>query len=212
MAAAGDFARADIPESAASALTMARLTALQKPNNSIRGIATGNVFRRLVARTLARRYAKNIERAVAPFQYALSTRAGTDCVGHMFRAITDADPNATIVSVDGIGAYDHIFRAEMLSKLCHVPEAAGMVPFLRLSYGHPSEYLWSDDSGATHRILQGDGGEQGDPLMPLLFSLGIHEALREVSEQLLPGEKLCAFLDDVYVVCQPERARAVLIF
>ena len=68
MAAAGDFARADIPESAASALTMARLTALQKPNNSIRGIATGNVFRRLVARTLARRYAKNIERAVALFQ------------------------------------------------------------------------------------------------------------------------------------------------
>ena len=30
--------------------------------------------------------------------------------------------------------------------------------------------------GEVHDILQGEGGEQGDPLMPALFALGQHEA------------------------------------
>ena len=31
--------------------------------------------------------------------------------------------------------------------------------------------------GDPQMIPQGEGGEQGDPLMPLLFSLGQHSAL-----------------------------------
>ena len=58
-------------------------------------------------------------------------------------------------------------------------------------------------------MKQGEGGEQGDPLMPALFSLGQHDALEAVKAELLPTEKLCAFLDDVYVVCRPERVSAV---
>ena len=41
----------------------------------------------------------------------------------------------------------------------------------------PSEYLWEDDDGEVHKIAQGEGGEQGDPMMPLLYSLGQHRAL-----------------------------------
>ena len=28
----------------------------------------------------------------------------------------------------------------------------------------------------THEIMQGEGGEQGDPLMPMLYALGQHQA------------------------------------
>ena len=56
----------------------------------------------------------------------------------------------------------------------------------------------------VHHILQGEGGEQGDPLMPLLFSLGIHDAL-QATQQGLGSEHLMAFLDDVYVVTLPSR-------
>ena len=45
--------------------------------------------------------------------------------------------------------------------------------------------------------------------MPLLFALGVHDALAEVAAQLLPGEDLCAFLDDVYALCAPHRVRIV---
>ena len=45
--------------------------------------------------------------------------------------------------------------------------------------------------------------------MPLLFSIGIQGALEEVSAVLQPGEQLCAFLDDVYAVCQPARVKVI---
>ena len=48
----------------------------------------------------------------------------------------------------------------------------------------------------THRIPQGEGGEQGDALMPLLFAVGQHTALEEASAQLWPGERN---LDDIYL-------------
>ena len=50
-------------------------------------------------------------------------------------------------------------------------------------------------------IRQGEGGEQGDPLMPLLFSLGAKRALEEAAADLAQGESLFAFLDDAYGLC-----------
>ena len=38
--------------------------------------------------------------------------------------------------------------------------------------------------GVTHEIHQGEGGEQGDPLMPLLFALGLHKSLVEAQAWL----------------------------
>ena len=43
--------------------------------------------------------------------------------------------------------------------------------------------------------------------MRLLFSIGIQGALEQVARLLKPGEHLCAFLDDIYMVCEPERVR-----
>ena len=46
---------------------------------------------------------------------------------------------------------------------------------------------------------------QGDPLMPMLFSLGQHAALMAVAARLQEGERLLAFLDDLYIVTSPDR-------
>ena len=59
------------------------LTALQKPNGGVRGILAGDVFRRLVARTIAQQLGLAIERATSPFQHALSIRAGMECIAHV---------------------------------------------------------------------------------------------------------------------------------
>ena len=84
-----------------------------------------------------------------------------------------------------------------------------MLPFVLLFYGEASEYIWGDDSGKVHLIQQGEGGEQGDALMSLLYALGQHRALKAISEQLLPSERLFAFLDDLYVVAAPGRICAI---
>ena len=45
--------------------------------------------------------------------------------------------------------------------------------------------------------------------MPMLFALGQHRALLAIQERLLEGERVFAFLDDIFVVCMPERVANV---
>ena len=91
----------------------------------------------------------------------------------------------------------------MLSRLEGMVEA--LLTFV--SYGQPSNCRWHDDSGERWTVTQAEGGEQGDPLMPLLLSIGIQGALEKVSKSLKAGEHLCAFLDDIYLVCEPDKVR-----
>ena len=84
--AAEDFARAAMPGEAMRPFMLASMTALQKRDGGVRG--TGTSFRRLVAKTLARQFGREVEEACSPFQFALSTRAGVDCVGHAVRVAT----------------------------------------------------------------------------------------------------------------------------
>ena len=93
--------------------------------------------------------------------------------------------------------------------LLEVEGGGAALPFLRQFYGSPSMYWWTDDLGVTHEVWQGEGGEQGDPLMPALYACGQHRALLHVSENLLDTERLFAFQDDVYVCCGTERSEEV---
>ena len=108
----------------------------------------------------------------------------------------------TIVSIDGVGAYDSISRKAMLEALVSMPGGSAALPFVRLFYGKPSWYLWEDEDGAIHHIHQGEGGEQEDAVTPLLFS---HVALEAVRRRLRVGDRLFAFLDDIFVTTTPER-------
>ena len=207
--AASQLAQGNIPEEVVRAIRLGRMTALQKPDGGVRCIVVGDVFRRVVARTIAQQFAKLGEAATHPFQYALSTRAGTECVTHIVQAMTSEDREATIMSIDGIGAYDLVSRNAMFRGVADMVDGDKLVPFMRLFYGSPSTFLWEDDEGTVHHVRQGEGGEQGDPLMPLLISLGLHRALVSVKSQLEDGEKLFAFLDDIYVICRPTRVLQV---
>ena len=97
----------------------------------------------------------------------------------------------------------------MMQGVRHIDEGEHILPFIRPFCGQPSPFLWEDDVGEVHIIPQGEGGEQGDPLMPLPFCLGQHPALAAVSAGLRDGERLFAFHDDLYIVYRPERVRAV---
>ena len=113
----------------------------------------------------------SLVRRLNAFQYALSTRSGTECIAHAIQGLTDLDEAATVVSIDGIGAFDVVSRRAMLEGLQTVEGGDSAMPFVLQSY------LWEDQEGAVHTIVQAEGGEQGNPLMPALFSLGQHPAL-----------------------------------
>ena len=74
-----------------------------------------------MAKTLARQFSREVEEVCSPFQFALSTRAGVDCVG---QGGPGGDPmliTPRLWCVDGVGAYDHVLRATLLAKLLEVP-------------------------------------------------------------------------------------------
>ena len=98
----------------------------------------------------------------------------------------------------------------MLLGLDKVVGRRQALPFVRLFYSEPSAYLWEDDAGTVHTIHQGEGGEQGDPLMPLLFSLGQPASLEALQRRMRPTERLMAYLDDIYFASRPERVGDVV--
>ena len=168
---AQDLARAAVPGVIVDSVRLGRITALQKPNGGVRGIIAGDMIRRLVARTMSQQLSKAVERATSPFQYALTTPSGGECIAHALQAITDLDDRPTVHSIDGIGAFDLISRGVMLDGLRSVAGGDSALSFVLQFYGNPSSYLWEDDLGETHEIMQGEGGEQGDPLMPMRSTL-----------------------------------------
>ena len=181
------------------------MTSLKKPSGGIRGIVESDVFRRLVARTLTQQFAKAGEVATGPFQYARVLRAGCECVAHALQSMTELDESATILSVDGVGVFDLVSRNAIMQGLLHMEGGDKLLPFTRQFYSSPSTLLWEDELGITNHIQQGEGGEQGDPLMPLLSALAQHSAFVAISERLQEGEFLFAFEDDLYIKSHPNR-------
>ena len=129
------LARAEIPDSIVEAIRLGRLTALQKPSGGVRGIVAGDILRRIVARTIAQQISSHVERTTAPFQYAMSTRAGTECIAHVLQALTELDPRATIMSIDGVGAFDLISRKSTLEAPMEMESGSQVLPFVSMFYG-----------------------------------------------------------------------------
>ena len=150
-----NLARGHVPQVVESMVRSGRMTALSKPDGGVRGIVSEDVFRRLVARTMAQQLGPAVKSATAPHQYALSTRAGCECI-----------PSATVTLIDGVGAFDSISRRAMLTRLAQVSGGASTLPFVRMFYGSPSQYLWDDDDGVSHTIPARSGGSTRQPESP----------------------------------------------
>jgi len=206
---AQSMAVADLPDSIASAYRLCKLTAMRKGSNKIRGLNAADPFKRLVSRSLAKQFADEFRVATSPYNFGLSEHSGTESIIHYLRARVEQDEELCITKVDGIGAFDHILRSVMLGKLRTLPNAHKLLPYVVASYGSPSTYVWTDAESVIHDIHQGEGGEQGDALMPALFALGLHDALHHITQQLRPGEEIMAYLDDVYIVCKPDRVKEI---
>ena len=143
---AQDLARAAVPNDIVELVRLGRMTVLQKPNGGVRGIVAGDIIRRLVARTISQQLSSVVERATAPFQYALSTKSGGECTVHALQALTDLDERATVLSIDCIGAFDLISRGAMLKGLRSVPGGDTVLPFVLQFCCHPSSYFRGCDT------------------------------------------------------------------
>ena len=74
----------------------------------------GDVVRRLIANIMSDQMMVRFETAAKPFQYVLSTRAGCESIAHIVHSATDNDARATVLSIDGVGAFDLISCRAMM--------------------------------------------------------------------------------------------------
>ena len=78
---------------------MGRMTALKKATG-VRGFVAGDIVRRFVAKTISHQIRVQVEKATAPFHYALSTRRGVSALPMHF-----------------VSSYDSISRVAMMRGL-----------------------------------------------------------------------------------------------
>ena len=166
----GIMARGEVPVRVEAAVRLGRMTALQKPDGGIRGIVVGDVLRRLIARTMAQQIADAVEAATAPFQYALKSKGGCECVAHILQAVTDMDERATIVSVDGLGAFDLVSRKATLQGLMAEEGGPQLLPFVRILWAAIS-FLVGGRSWRCTRSTRAKVENRWIPLCPCCSAL-----------------------------------------
>ena len=180
-----ELANASVPDEIIQiqALRVGRLTPLLKPSGGVRTSFVVWLPARLPP----------VETATAPFQYALSTCVGTEYVYHVLQALTDNDERATILSVDGIGAFDLISRESMMRGLLEVEGGGKVLPFVRQFYGSFSTHLWEDEEGTVQFIsFHPSRWEQGDPHACTVL-LGSAQSIGSSAESLGPHRKVVRF-------------------
>ena len=74
-------------------------------------------------------------------------------------------------------------------------------------YGTSPKCLWEMDDGEAHRVPQGEGCKQGDPMMPLLYSLGQHGALEAANDRFTRGRTILVVLGR-HIHCHLHRNRS----
>ena len=207
-----------VPQHAAAALAASRLTPLCKPSGGVRPIAAPSILRRLAGRVLVRKRKTELAEALGPQQFAVGTAAGTELLAHTVRALTEADPDLTVLALDAKNAYCTASRAACLEQL--ELRAPDLLPCARLFSQRESQYFFWDGRGACHRLRATSGVDQGDPLAPVLFACGLAPHLQALEDELqelarshgLPARRVrvLAYLDDVALLAPPELAAEAL--
>ena len=124
------LARDQVPTEVSNFLKLARLTALLKPNGRIRGISSGDTFRRLVSKTIARQKQAVLRTLVEPHNFGISAKCGTDGLIHLIQFLLDEDPLRVLLSIDGVAAFYHVCRARIFEQLLRQEDLHSLVPFV----------------------------------------------------------------------------------
>ena len=115
------------------------------------------------------------------------------------------DSFATVISIDGVGAYDLISHEPNVGGPLEDGQWRSDPPFCEVLLWQPIHIFVRRRDGRHPAHPTGGGREQGD----LLFVLGQHVSLEAAQARLRVGERLMAFLDDIFAVCASNRVWAV---
>ena len=145
-----------------------RLFALRKKDSSLRPIACSSTLRRIAAKIACRENRAAITESLGAHQLGFGRKGGTEAVAHAARSfVSSCPPGFAFLKLDFRNAFntlrrDHLLRVvrDTTHELFHLVEHA---------YREPTSLFFE------YEILTSASGsvQQGDPLGPALFGLGI---------------------------------------
>ena len=175
---------------------------IKNERQDIRPIAVGELFYRLVGRILVQTMQFRLKR----FQFGVGSPCGVEPLTHYcaMKGYTSA-----LVSVDIKNAFNSL-------KRCFIKEAVAsrapqLLPAFCWAYGVHSRLFLGDDLD----LMSQSGVKQGDPLGPLLFSLGYSGIIEEIERRLnlqgLNNVFQCgSYLDDTYFIIPEDQVEVTL--
>ena len=183
-----------------SFLCTSRLIALDKPDGGVRPIAVGELIYRLCTKAILRHSFR--PDSLSPCQYGVGTRSGVEPVIRAVQRAVDGtiagDDFTHVSSLDFRNAFNTLSRREMADSVKKY--ASGLWKVAKWAYNEPSNLIFGGLENVPEVILSSQGVRQGDPLGPLLFSVGIRPMLDDLATALGHDALILAYLDDIYIL------------
>ncbi|GJV86422.1 putative reverse transcriptase domain-containing protein [Tanacetum coccineum] len=193
------------PPILAEFVASAPFTPLLKPDNGIRPIEVGTIWRRLVSMVAMKGVGKEMSKYLGDFQFGVGVSGGAEAVLHSANRVLSEyhnDGSLAMLTVDFSNAFNLVDRSALLHEVrVRCPSISLWVDFL---YGQATRLYIGD----TH-IWSATGVQQGDPLGPLLFALVLHPLIHKIRDSC----KLLLhawYLDDGTVIGDSEEVSRVL--
>ena len=164
----------------------ANLIALKKEDDGLRPIAVGFTLRRLAAKIVMFDSREFCKKEFQPNQLGVGTPKGAESAIHALRAYLEnpASQDKVVLKIDFKNAFNCIRRDKILSLVKRkIPK---IYNFVYQCYSEKSNLFFGPDT-----MYSEEGVQQGDPMGPFLFSLGIQDLVRNCD-----SEFNCWYLDD----------------
>jgi hypothetical protein len=190
-----------LPSSLHAWLASARLIPLTKKGGGVRPIAIGETLRRLVGKVICIRDKKIIPVAMdALHQMGVGTagglEAGIAAARWKLQDLADnGDESRIMLKVDLRNAFNNAHRSSFLKE--SADRLPSVYPWAAWLYSRESTLI-----GVGFTIPSQQGAQQGDPLGPLLFSLGLAPLHHAICERC-PDVWQAWYLDDASFIGLP---------